>query len=235
MPEKMNYQSFPLPDKVWERDGKKKGSRVTSTWRGAPLRPVDLPTGPRLAWGSRSGASSCSKGVYMGRPGLPRATYASADEGPSLGPPSGLGLRTPKKVIPDWDEKMYSYLKKEPVSFVLEGVVGFNLASAAEIRQLRENLHQAESKYRVEKEELDSHLDNTQALVTQAAEVLEREELKTQTMEEQLATKQKQLQALRDLVDQNTRQLAQARKLVSIKKKKVCVRVCVCVCARAFL
>jgi light-regulated signal transduction histidine kinase (bacteriophytochrome) len=130
---------------------------------------------------------------------------------------------------------MYSYLKKEPVSFVLEGVVGFNLASAAEIRQLRENLHQAESKYRVEKEELDSHLDNTQALVTQAAEVLEREELKTQTMEEQLATKQKQLQALRDLVDQNTRQLAQARKLVSIKKKKVCVRVCVCVCARAFL
>jgi len=87
---KMNYQSFPLPDREWERKGRKPGTKVVASWRGPPLRPVDLPTGPRLAWGSRLGASGASKGVYMGRPGLPRATYATADEAPSLGPPSGL-------------------------------------------------------------------------------------------------------------------------------------------------
>lgn len=86
----MNYQSFPVQDREWERQGKKKGTKVVASWRGPPLRPVDLPTGPRLAWGSRVGASSSSKGVYMGRPGLPRATYATAEENPSLGPPSGL-------------------------------------------------------------------------------------------------------------------------------------------------
>ena len=86
----MNYQSFPVPDREWERKGRKQGTKVVASWRGPPLRPVDLPTGPRLAWGSRVGASGGSKGVYMGRPGWPRATYATADEAPSLGPPSGL-------------------------------------------------------------------------------------------------------------------------------------------------
>eukprot|EP00802_Teleaulax_amphioxeia_P029022 Tamp_30943.p1 GENE.Tamp_30943~~Tamp_30943.p1 ORF type:complete len:134 (+),score=32.82 Tamp_30943:272-673(+) len=112
----------------------------------------------------------------------------------------------------DWDEKMYSHLKNEPVSFVLEGVVGFNLASATEIRQLRHELHQVESKYKAEKGELDTNLENTHTMVCRAEEGLEREELHTQTCEERLELKRLQLQALRDLVDQNTRDLAAARK-----------------------
>jgi len=40
------------------------------------------------------------------------------------------------------DDKMYSYLANQPVSFVLEGVVGFNVTTAAEIRELRSQLHQ---------------------------------------------------------------------------------------------
>ena len=35
----------------------------------------------------------------------------------------------------DWDEKMYSHLAKQPVSFVLEGVVGFNVTTGLRERE----------------------------------------------------------------------------------------------------
>ena len=52
------------------------------------------------------------------------------------------GKRVPHKVTPDWKKDMYSHLASAPVSFVLEGVVGFNVTTAAEIRELRDQLHQ---------------------------------------------------------------------------------------------
>jgi len=54
----------------------------------------------------------------------------------------GQGKRVPKKVAPEWKQDMYSHLASAPVSFVLEGVVGFNVTTAAEIRELRDQLHQ---------------------------------------------------------------------------------------------
>ena len=52
------------------------------------------------------------------------------------------GKRVPKKAAPDWKQDMYSHLASAPVSFVLEGVVGFNVTTAVEIRELRDQLHQ---------------------------------------------------------------------------------------------
>ena len=54
------------------------------------------------------------------------------------------GKRVPKKVAPEWKQDMYSHLASAPVSFVLEGVVGFNVTTAAEIRELRDQLHQVQ-------------------------------------------------------------------------------------------
>ena len=193
----MNYQSFPLEDRTWERPGRKAGTKVAASWRGAPLRHFDLPTGPRLAWGSRTGSSLAAKGVYMGSPALPRFPYADAKGAPSLGPPSGLAKRIPKKVMPDWDDQMYSHLAGHPVSFVLEGIVGFNVTVAAQIRGLREQLHQAETIYKREHGELDANIAAAGKQVQEFADALEAEEISIERKTDDLKVKHRLSQALR--------------------------------------
>lgn len=212
MAERMNYQSFPMEDRTWERPGKKAGTKVVSAWRGPPLRPVDMPTGPRLAWGSRSGASSSSKGIYFGNPGLPRFPYANPEVGPSLGPPCGLAKKQPPNVMSDWDKEMYSHLEGQPVSFPLEGVVGFNVTTAAHIRQLRDQLYQVENIYSKENRDLEANIAKNDNKCEQAFAELEKEELKIEAKQAEIAIKEKQLQALRELVEQNVKELSAARK-----------------------
>lgn len=107
---------------------------------------------------------------------------------------------------------MYSHLEGQPVSFPLEGVVGFNVTTAAHIRQLRDQLYQVETIYSKEHGELDANIAKNDRMCEQAFAELEKEEIKIETKQEQLEVKQKQLQALRELVDQNVRELAGARK-----------------------
>ena len=228
----MNYQSFPLEDRTWERPGRKPGTKVAASWRGAPLRHFDLPTGPRLAWGSRTGSSLAAKGVYMGSPALPRFPYADAKGAPSLGPPSGLAKRIPKKVMPDWDDQMYSHLAGHPVSFVLEGIVGFNVTVAAQIRGLREQLHQAETIYKREHSELDANIATAGKQVQEFADALEAEEISIEKKAEDLKVKhfpQKKDRRRRCAICLSVCLYvcvcARARAFV-----RACVRVCVCVC-----
>ncbi|EKX55424.1 hypothetical protein GUITHDRAFT_99203 [Guillardia theta CCMP2712] len=179
-----------------------------------------MPRGPQLAWGSRNGVSSSVKGVYFGRPGLPRVTFASLSSSPSLGPPSGLGKAAPKQQSEQWKKRMKNYMIEQPVSFVLEGVMGHNMQDADSIRQLRRQLGHAEQFYQVEDHELKAEMSRLKLVLDRNEMELEEEESRRRKLEERIGQRRRELAAVQQMQEENVRELEELYELKRIVDSK---------------
>ena len=149
------YSAGPVADHTWvTKDG------YQGKWRGPAWHPDQVPSGPKLQYGSRVGASvdGRSRGVYFGNPGLPRCTYATTKVGASLGPAVGVPKCYPPRVSEAFPKESGTHMDDVPAAFVLEGVYGFNPNKAREIRSLREQLALCEADYTREEVKLNREL-----------------------------------------------------------------------------
>mmetsp|Transcript_33294 Transcript_33294/g.84077 ORF Transcript_33294/g.84077 Transcript_33294/m.84077 type:complete len:228 (+) Transcript_33294:86-769(+) len=183
-------------------------------WRGPSWRVKDVPSGPRLQWGSRMGASADprSRGVFFGAPGLPRLTYATTKVQPSLGPAMGLPKAAPPRVSEAFPRECGTHMDDQPAAFALEGVFGFNPNRAREILKLRGQLVECEQEYADIDVRLRAGLKGAQQQHDKLQQVLQVEDINRRDQEQKKKDLDKELRQLRVMVDEQTAEIRTKKK-----------------------
>uniref|UniRef100_A0A7S0YH42 Uncharacterized protein n=1 Tax=Hemiselmis tepida TaxID=464990 RepID=A0A7S0YH42_9CRYP len=197
-------------------------SGQSGRWRGPSWRDTDVPSGPRLQWGSRVGASADprSKGVFFGAPGLPRLTFATTKVQPSLGPAMGVPKAFPPRVSEAFPPECGTHMDEQPAAFVLEGVFGFNPNRAREILKLRAQLAQCEHEYAENDAVLRAGLKGAKQHHDDLHHLLYAEDIRRRDQEQKKQDLAKELQQLRVMVDEQTSEIRTKKKEIARQRRQ---------------